>query len=115
MLDNELNAAPQASPVADLGRLVDVRVEVSVELGRTTMTLGDALELGPGAVIPLEHTAGAPLVLKVNDRIVARGEVLVIDDVYGLQLTEIITSDLSPAAGAITSIGDTVAADQLAA
>lgn len=115
MLDNELTATPQASPVADLARLVDVRVEVSVELGRTTMTLGDALEIGPGAVIPLEHTAGAPLVLKVNDRVVARGEVLVIDDVYGLQITEIVQSDLPEGAGAVTSIGDAIAPDQLAA
>ncbi|MDO9352792.1 MAG: flagellar motor switch protein FliN [Solirubrobacteraceae bacterium] len=90
MLDSpELHTA-SAAPVADLERLVGVRVEVAVELGRTKMTLGEALEIGPGAVIPLGRTAGAPLDLLVNGQLVARGEVLVVDDVYGLQITEVI-------------------------
>lgn len=90
MLDSTELTATHTAPVADLERLVAVNVSVTVELGRTSMTLGDALELGPGAVIPLDTTAGAPLALRVNDRLVARGEVLVIDDVYGLKITEII-------------------------
>lgn len=90
MLDSTELTATHAAPVADLERLVAVNVSVTVELGRTSMTLGDALELGPGAVIPLDTTAGAPLALRVNDRLVARGEVLVMDDVYGLKITEII-------------------------
>jgi flagellar motor switch protein FliN/FliY len=90
MLDSpELHTA-SAAPVADLERLVGVRVDVAVELGRTKMTLGEALEIGPGAVIPLGRTAGAPLDLLVNGQLVARGEVLVVDDVYGLQITEVI-------------------------
>lgn len=90
MLDSTELTATHAAPVADLERLVAVNVSVTVELGRTSMTLGDALELGPGAVIPLDTTAGAPLALRVNDRLVARGEVLVMDDVYGLKITEIV-------------------------
>lgn len=90
MLDSTELTATHATPVADLERLVAVNVSVTVELGRTSMTLGEALELGPGAVIPLDTTAGAPLALRVNDRLVARGEVLVMDDVYGLRITEII-------------------------
>lgn len=90
MLDSTELTATHAAPVADLERLVAVNVSVTVELGRTSMTLGEALELGPGAVIPLDTTAGAPLALRVNDRLVARGEVLVMDDVYGLKITEIV-------------------------
>ncbi len=85
----ELTATPAPAPVADLERLVGVHVDVTVELGRTQMTLGEALEIGPGAVIPLDRTAGSPLTLKVNGQLVARGEVVVIDDVYGLRITEI--------------------------
>ena len=90
MLDSPELTTTQRAPVADLERLVGVRVDVTVELGRSSMTLGEALELGPGAVIPLDTTAGATLALRVNDRLVARGEVLVIDDVYGLKITEIV-------------------------
>ena len=90
MLDSPELTATHTAPVADLERLVGVRVSVTVELGRTSMTLGEALELGPGAVIPLDTTAGATLALRVNDRLVARGEVQVMDDVYGLKITEII-------------------------
>lgn len=100
MLDTPELSATHAAPVADLERLVSVRVDVTVELGRTRMTLGEALEIGPGAVIPLDRTAGAPLALKVNGKLVARGEVLVIDDVYGLQITEIIEQDAPVVAAA---------------
>lgn len=81
---------PTTPPNSDLDRLVDVLVDVTVELGRTRMTLGQALEIGPGAVIPLDRTAGSPLALKVNGQLVARGEVVVVDDVYGLRIAEII-------------------------
>jgi flagellar motor switch protein FliN/FliY len=94
MLDSpELAAAKAPAPPSDLERLIDVRVDVTVELGRTKMTLGEALEIGPGAVIPLDRTAGAPLALKVNGKLIARGEVRVIDDVYGLQITEIVEQE----------------------
>lgn len=117
MLDTELTRASQAAPVADLKRLVEVRVDVTVELGRTKMTLGEALDIGRGAVIPLDRTAGAPLALKVNGKLVARGEVLVIDDVYGLRITEIIENEMNDAANGITQIGAPQAHDheQLAA
>jgi flagellar motor switch protein FliN len=74
----------------DIERLVGVQVDVTVELGRTRMTLGQALDIGPGAVIPLDRTAGSPLALKVNGQLIARGEVVVIDDVYGLRIEEIV-------------------------
>ena len=81
---------PRAGSREDLDRLIGVQVDVTVELGRTRMTLGQALDIGPGAVIPLDRTAGSPLALKVNGQLVARGEVVVIDDVYGLRIAEIV-------------------------
>jgi flagellar motor switch protein FliN/FliY len=86
-----------SSPVAtDLERLTDVTVELAVEVGRTFMTLGDALALGPGSVVTLERLADKPVDLLINGRPIARGEVVVIDEQFGLRLTEVIGS-ASPA------------------
>lgn len=116
MLDTPELTATQAAPVADLERLIGVRVDISVELGRATMTLGEALEMGPGAVIPLDVTAGSPLALKVNDQLVARGEVVVIDDVYGLRITQIVEQDHPVVAEAAPGLlGVAAGQDQLAA
>lgn len=101
---------PTAPPTSDLDRLVDVLVDVTVELGRTRMTLGQALEIGPGAVIPLDRTAGSPLALKVNGQLVARGEVVVVDDVYGLRIAEIIQpSAQDAAADAVDAVAEPAA------
>jgi flagellar motor switch protein FliN len=79
----------------DLGRLFDVTVELSVEVGRTRMTLGQALALGPGSVVALSRSAREPVDLLVNGKQVARGEVVVIDDDFGLRITEV--NQLDPA------------------
>ncbi len=76
----------------DLERLTDVTVELAVEVGRTFMTLGDALALGPGSVVTLERQADRPVDLLINGRPIARGEVVVIDEQFGLRLTEVIGS-----------------------
>ncbi|WP_354699811.1 hypothetical protein DSM112329_00069 [Paraconexibacter sp. AEG42_29] len=86
---------PAAAPLAltatgDLERLTDVTVELAVEVGRTFMTLGDALSLGPGSVVTLERLADKPVDLLINGRPIARGEVVVIDEQFGLRLTEVI-------------------------
>src|SRR5690606_30565895 len=73
----------------DLARLFDVTVEHSVEVGRTRMTLGQALSLGPGSVVALNRSAREPVDLLVNGKQVARGEVVVIDDDFGLRITEV--------------------------
>ena len=86
-----LEAAPAAAPVAgDLERLSDVAVEVSVEIGRTQMTLGEALALGPGAVVGLNRMAGEAVDLLVNGKVVAHGEVVVIDEELGLRVTDVV-------------------------
>lgn len=90
MIEPNLQPVEDEPTLVDLTHLIDVRVDVTVELGRTRMTLGEALQIGPGAIVSLERAAGAPLALKVNGRLVARGEVLVVDDVYALRITEAI-------------------------
>src|SRR3954468_2075591 len=87
-----LQATPVAPPAAaELERLNDVSVEVSVEIGRTRMTLGEALALGPGSVIGLHRLAGEPVDLLVNGRVIARGEVVVLDEEFGLRVTDVAT------------------------
>jgi flagellar motor switch protein FliN/FliY len=86
---------PATAPVVvggagDLERLTDVTVELAVEVGRTFMTLGEALALGPGSVVTLERLADKPVDLLINGRPIARGEVVVIDEQFGLRLTEVI-------------------------
>src|SRR3954471_2669899 len=81
--------AAQATEPGELERLTDVTVEGSVEIGRTRMTLGDALALGPGSVVGLNRMAGEPVDLLVNGRVIARGEVVVIDEEFGLRVTDV--------------------------
>ena len=85
-----LEPAPAvAEGTSELERLTDVAVEVSVEIGRTTMSLGEALALGPGSVVGLHRMAGEPVDLLVNGRVIARGEVVVIDEEFGLRVTDV--------------------------
>lgn len=76
-----------------LEALYDVPVQISVVLGRTTMQLNQLLKLGRGAVIELERTVGEPIDIYVNNKIVAKGEIVVVDNKIGVTLTEVITND----------------------
>ena len=80
---------PHADGGADLGRLQNVPVEVAVEIGRTRMTIGEALALGLGSVVTVGRLAGDPVDLLVNGRVIARGEVVAIEEELGLRITEI--------------------------
>ena len=79
-----------------LDLLRDVEMEVTAELGRTRMTVRELLSLAPGAVVELDRAAGSPADLLVNGRLIARGEVVVVDEDFGIRITEI----LGPAADA---------------
>ncbi len=70
--------------------LGDIPVQVTVELGRTQMTLREVLELSEGSVIELDRLAGEPLDLKVGGQLIAQGEVVAVDDYYGLRITNVI-------------------------
>ena len=100
---HELDGGHQAAhgaDAADLERLGQVTLELTVEVGRTRMTLGQALALGPGSVITLDRLADQPVDLLVNGKSVARGEVVVIDDVFGLRVTQICPSGAATEAAA---------------
>jgi flagellar motor switch protein FliN/FliY len=75
-----------------LDMLHDVEMAVTVELGRTRMTVRDILGLGPGTVVELDRAAGAPVDVVVNGTLIARGEVVVIDEEFGIRVTEIVSS-----------------------
>ena len=79
-----------ADVVGDLERLRDVPVELAVEIGRTRMTIGETLALGPGSIVTLNRLAGEPVDLLVNGKPIARGEVVVIDEEFGLRVTEVL-------------------------
>ncbi len=75
---------------ADLRRLSDVLMELSVEIGRTRMTVGEMLQLRAGSIVTLERLAGEPVDLLVNGTPIARGEVVIVDEQFGLRVTEIV-------------------------
>jgi flagellar motor switch protein FliN/FliY len=74
----------------DMSRLSDIPMELSVEIGRTHMTVGETLALRVGSVVELERQAGEAVDLLVNGSPIARGEVIVIEEQYGLRITEIL-------------------------
>jgi flagellar motor switch protein FliN/FliY len=77
------------TPAAALGLLRDVEVEVTLEIGRKRMKIGDLLRLGTGQTLELDKAAGEPLEIVVNGRLIGRGEAVVLGDRYGLRITEI--------------------------
>jgi flagellar motor switch protein FliN/FliY len=85
-----LSAAPLGRPEAGLDFLSDVDVSVRIELGTARMHVQDVLKLGSGSVVPLESMVGDPVNVFVNDRLVARGEVLVVNENFAVRITEVI-------------------------
>jgi flagellar motor switch protein FliN/FliY len=77
----------------NLDLLLDVTLPISIELGRTTMNVQDILNLGPGSVVELNKLAGEPVDLLVNNKVVAKGEVVVIDENFGLRVTSLISPE----------------------
>ncbi|MGZ4183597.1 MAG: flagellar motor switch protein FliN [Solirubrobacteraceae bacterium] len=82
--------ATTSHPLGDLRRLSAVPVDLSVEMGRSRMTVGETLELRQGSIITLDRMAGEPVDLLVNGTAIARGEVVVIDEQFGLRVTEML-------------------------
>ena len=78
---------------ADLEAVFDVPVQVSAVLGRARMDVGDLLRLGPGAVLELDRKVGEAIDIYVNNRLVARGEVVLVEDKLGVTMTEVIKAD----------------------
>jgi flagellar motor switch protein FliN/FliY len=90
-LDDE--HAPSSRIAADLEAVFDVPVQVSAVLGRARMDVGDLLKLGPGAVLELDRKVGEAIDIYINNRLVARGEVVLVEDKLGVTMTEIVKQD----------------------
>jgi flagellar motor switch protein FliN/FliY len=110
----QLDAAEApAGSTGGLDRLRDVPVDLVVEIGRTRITIGEALKLSPGSVIGLNRLAGDPVNLLVNGKPIARGEVVVVDEEFGLRVTEVV-SDSGPLNGARATALDATVAEPVA-
>ena len=79
------------SQVQSLDFILDIPLKVTVELGRTRMAIRDILQLAQGSVVELSKFAGEPLEVLVNDKLIARGEVVVVNEKFGIRLTDIIS------------------------
>jgi flagellar motor switch protein FliN/FliY len=79
-----------AKPSPNLELLLDVRVKLTVELGACQIPMRDVLQLNSGSVVKLEKAAQTPVDLYANQKLIARGEVVVVDDAYGIKITELL-------------------------
>lgn len=85
-----MSTSAQLSP-ANLDLVMDIPVKLSVELGSCQLSMREVLQLAPGAVVQLDKMANAPVAVYVNQRLIARGEVVVIEDRLGIKVTEIVS------------------------
>ena len=88
---SKLNGQKGAEPMGNLDFILDVPLQLTVELGRTKMMINELLRLGHGSVVELSKLAGETLDILANQRLIARGEVVVINEKYGIRITEIIS------------------------
>ena len=93
-------AASEPPGMADLRRLSDVPIDLTVEIGRTRLTVGETLELRQGSILTLNRMAGEPVDLLVNGTPIARGEVVVIDEQFGVRITDVLGNTASSGAPA---------------
>ena len=85
------DAGAGSGAARDLEMIMDIPVKLSVELGRTRITIKQLLELAQGSVVELDGLAGEPMDILINGYLIAQGEVVVVEDKYGIRITEIIT------------------------
>lgn len=84
-------AVSTAADARNLDLILDIPLKVTVELGRTKMVVSELLNLGQGSVVELSKLAGEPMEVLVNDKLVARGEAVVVNEKFGVRLTDIIS------------------------
>ncbi len=82
---------PEEDSTRDLDFILDIPLDLSVELGRTKMLVNDLLQLGQGSIVELNKIAGEPLEIYINRKLVARGEVVVVNEKFGVRLTDIVS------------------------
>ncbi len=83
-------ALPRSGADVGLGMIMDIPITLTVEVGQARMSIGRLLALGQGAVVELDRVAGEPLDVLANGTLVARGEVVVVEDKFGIRLTEVV-------------------------
>ena len=86
-----LNSEQRQQLPPNIGFILDIPLQLSVEIGRARMIINDLLQLGQGSVIELEKLAGEPFDVLVNNKLIARGEVVVVNEKFGIRLTDIIS------------------------
>ena len=89
---SELKEGGVKAAAGDLDFIMDIPLEVTVELGRTTMPIYDLLQLGQGSIVELTKLAGEPLEILVNKKLIARGEVVVVNEKFGIRLTDVVST-----------------------
>lgn len=89
---NSNNIPSNNIPSNNIGLLMDVTINVTVELGRARLSIREILGLGEGSIIELQKLAGEPVDLLVNGKLIAKGEVVVIDECFGVRVTDIVDS-----------------------
>ncbi len=83
--------APSSATPVDIARVLDVPVQLTAEIGRTRITIKSLLQLSQGSVVELDGLAGQPLDVLINGYLIAQGEVVVVNEKYGIRLTDIVT------------------------
>ena len=91
ILDNEETTPVPSDKTTSLDLILDIPLTLTVELGRSKMLINDLLQLGQGSVVELTKLAGEPLEVLVNQKLVARGEVVVVNEKFGVRLTDIVS------------------------
>lgn len=89
---SELREGGVKSGSGDLDFIMDIPLEITVELGRTTMPIFDLLQLGQGSIVELTKIAGEPLEILVNKKLIARGEVVVVNEKFAIRLTDVVST-----------------------
>jgi len=87
---------PPAAPAPNLNIVLDVPVKLTVELGSCLLPMREVLELGVGSVVQLDEIADEPVQLSVNNKLLARGEVVVVENRFGIKITELLMSPPAP-------------------
>ena len=97
-MDQENDSHPEEAPVEtaetgekyDLELILDIPLDINVELGKVKMPINELLQLGQGSIIELSKAVGEPLDIYVNNKLIAKGEVVILDDHYGIRVADII-------------------------
>ncbi len=87
-----LKANPSGEPLGNLDFILDVPLQVTVNLGNAKMQIKELLQLGQGSVVELEKMAGEPMDVYIGDKLVARGDVVVVNEKFGVRLTDIVST-----------------------